>query len=160
MRDISRLLRPSLLDDLGLPAALRALVDRVAGAAGLNAELEIDEVDPVDAEVETACYRIAQEALTNAVKHSGAARLHVALHRTHDALELIIEDDGNGFDVALATARAVHAASLGMLSLQERAILVGGRTEIVSHPGGGTRVCAVVPAAGRPAGLDMAEDDL
>ena len=71
VRDLSRLLSPAMLEDLGLAEALRALVEGLAERAGLAAEADVDEVDPADPEVEMACYRIAQEALTNAVKHSG-----------------------------------------------------------------------------------------
>jgi PAS domain S-box-containing protein len=157
VRDLSRLLRPSMLDDLGLAEALRALAENLAERTGLDAEAEVDEIGPVDPEVETACYRIAQEALTNAIKHAGAARLRVALHRAGEDLELVVEDDGTGFDVADATSRAVRGSSLGVLSLQERAILAGGRTEITSQPGGGTRIRAVVPAAGRTDGHNTRE---
>ena len=153
VRDLSRLLRPSLLDDLGLAEALRALVEGLAGRAGLAAEAEVDEVGRVDPEAETACYRIAQEALTNAVKHAGAVRLRVEPRRLGDDLELVVDDDGDGFDVAAATARAARGASLGMLGLRERAALAGGRAEVTSGPGRGTRVRAVVPASGRAAGL-------
>ncbi len=149
VRDLSRLLRPSLLDDLGLAEALRALAENLAERTGLAAAADVDEIGPVDPEVETACYRIAQEALTNAIKHAGATRLHVALHRAGDELQLVVEDDGTGFDVAVATARAVRGSSLGVLSLQERAMLAGGRTEITSRPGDGTRIRAVFPAGGQ-----------
>jgi signal transduction histidine kinase/CheY-like chemotaxis protein len=159
VRDLSRLLRPSLLDDLGLPEALRALVEGLSERAGLGADVEFDEVGPVDPDVETACYRIAQEALTNSVKHAGATRLRVVLHRIGEELELIVEDDGIGFDITAATAKAVRGSSLGVLSLQERGILAGGRTEIVSRPGGGTRVRTVVPAGSRPGGRDAGEED-
>ncbi len=154
VRDLSRLLRPALLDDLGLAEALRALAENLAERTGLAAEAEVDEIGPVDPEMETACYRIAQEALTNAIKHAGATRLHVAWHRVGDELELVVEDDGTGFDVAAATARAVRGSSLGILSLQERAMLVGGRTEIAARPGGGTRVRALFPPCGRRDGHD------
>jgi signal transduction histidine kinase/CheY-like chemotaxis protein len=158
VRNLSRLLRPSLLDDLGLPEALRALVESVAERVGLSADLELDDVGPIDPDLETACYRIAQEALTNSVKHAGATRLRVVLHRIGDELELIVEDDGIGFDVTAATVQAVRGSSLGVLSLQERGILAGGRTEIISRPGGGTRVRTIVPAVGRPAGRDAGEE--
>ena len=154
VRDLSRLIRPSLLDDLGLPEALRSLVEGVSTRAGLVADLGIDEVGPGDPDLETACYRIAQEALTNAVKHSGATRLKVVLQRHGDELELIVEDNGIGFDVRAATARARRGSSLGIVSLRERALLAGGRTEVVSRPGGGTRVRALLPLQRPSAGQD------
>ncbi len=149
VRDLSRLLRPSLLDDLGLAEALRALVEGLAEKTSLAAAVDVDDVGPVDPEVETACYRITQEALTNAIKHSAATRLSVALRRNGDALELVIEDNGTGFDVAAAWSRAAHGSSLGILGLEERAMLAGGRSEIISRPGLGTRIRTVVPATGR-----------
>jgi signal transduction histidine kinase len=158
VRDLSRLLRPSLLDDLGLPEALRALVESLSERAGLGAVVEFDDIGPIDPDVETACYRIAQEALTNSVKHAGATRLRVVLHRVAEELELIVEDDGIGFDVTAATVQAVRGSTLGVLSLRERGILAGGRTEIVSRPAGGTRVRTVVPAGGRPAGPNAGDE--
>jgi PAS domain S-box-containing protein len=159
VRDLSRLLRPALLDDLGLAESLRALVEGLAERTGLEAEVEVDEVRPVNPEVEMTCYRIAQEALTNAVKHAGGTRLRVALHRVGDDLELVVEDDGTGFDVAAATTRAARGSSLGVLGLQERAMLAGGRTQIGSRPGGGTRVHTLVPAGRRQAGPDQRVED-
>ncbi len=158
VRDLSRLLHPSLLDDLGLPEALRALVEGLSARAGLGADVEVEEAGPIDPDIQRACYRIAQEALTNAVKYAGAKRLRVVLHRAGDELELTIEDDGTGFDITAARARAVRGASLGVLSMPERAMLAGGRTEIVARPGGGTRVRIALPASGRPAVLNAGEE--
>ncbi len=152
VRDLSRLLRPSILDDLGLAEASRALVTGLAERVGLDIEIAVDEIGSVDPEVQTACYRIMQEALTNAAKHAGATRVRVALDRIDGDLDLVIEDDGIGFDVEEATSRAIGGSSLGILGLQERAQLVGGRAEIRSRPGQGTRVHAVVPATGRAGG--------
>ena len=152
VRDLSRLLRPSILDDLGLADASRALVASLAERVGLDIEIAVDEIGSVDPEVQTACYRIIQEALTNAAKHAGATRVRVALGRIGGDLELDIEDDGVGFDVEAATLRAINGSSLGILGLQERAQLVGGRAEILSRPGQGARVHAVVPATGRAGG--------
>jgi PAS domain S-box-containing protein len=156
VRDLSRLLSPAPLEDLGLAEALRALLEGLAERAGLATEADIDAaIEPADREVELACYRIAQEALTNAVKHAGGTRLRLALGRSGTGLELVVEDDGAGFDVEAATARAARGSSLGMLGLRERAALAGGRLEIASWPGAGTRVRAVVPARGRgPSGPD------
>ena len=108
VRDLSRLLRPPLLDHLGLPEAVRAFVERLSERAGLDADMEIDQVGPVQHDVETACYRIAQEALTNSVKHAGATWLRVVLRHIGDDLELITEDNGIGFDVPAATAHAAQ----------------------------------------------------
>ena len=141
-----------------MPEALRSLVEGMSRRAGLGADVEIDEVGPGDPDRETACYRIAQEALTNAVKHSGATRLKVVLQRLGDELELIVEDNGIGFDVRAATARACGGSSLGIVSLRERALLAGGRTEVVSRPGVGTRVRALLPVQRQSPGLDTASE--
>jgi signal transduction histidine kinase len=146
VRDLSRLLRPAILDDLGLTVALRSLVRGLSERAGLGAKVEIDEVGPVNPDVEIACYRIVQEALNNTVKHARATKLRVALNRAADELELVVEDNGSGFDVTSATARAARGWSLGMLGMRERAVLAGGWAEISSRPGLGTRIRAVIPA--------------
>ncbi len=94
------------------------------------------------AEVETAGFRIVQQGLTNIEKHAGARTVTVELHRVGDALHLHVRDDGTGFDVPAAHARAVHGGSLGLLSMEERAALAGGGIEWTSAPGRGTDVHA------------------
>ena len=150
VRDLSLDLHPSLLDDLGLLAALRSYVTGFRRRLGVEAEFVAGEgIGRTDPDVETACYRVAQEALTNAARHSGAGRLRVELSRTAAELLLVVADDGCGFDVEAATARAVVGSSLGVLGMRERARLVGGRVRIASEPGEGSVVRAVFPL-GRP----------
>ena len=146
IRDLSRLLRPSLLDDLGLDAALHALIEELARGARMDAEVQIDpDLGRSDPESETVCYRIAQEALTNAVRHSRASRLRLVLNRTEEGLVLLVEDNGIGFDVITTKAAAIQGKSLGILGLFERASLAGGRAFIESQPGSGTRVRLLLP---------------
>jgi signal transduction histidine kinase len=146
VRSLSLDLRPSQLDDLGLQPALRWYLDRQSRNTGLEvqftAELPQERLDP---DVETACFRIAQEAMTNILRHAGAKRVRVNIHARDGELELLVEDDGKGFNVPAAQARAVSGQSLGLLGMQERAELAGGRIEMSSAPGKGTRVQARFP---------------
>jgi PAS domain S-box-containing protein len=145
-RDLSVSLRPSILDDLGLTAAVRWYVRREADRARLEADLDFEPFEPRAApEIETTCFRIVQEAVTNAIRHAKAGRLCVRLSCRDGALEVTIRDDGVGFDVGHARLRAVHGESLGLVGLQERATLVGGRIEIVSALGDGTEIRARLP---------------
>jgi len=98
-----------------------------------------------DAATEIACFRIAQEALNNVGKHSGARNVAVHLQVQHEALHLRVLDDGAGFDVATARQRAAGGASLGLLGMEERATLAGGGIEWHSVPGRSTEVHAWFP---------------
>jgi PAS domain S-box-containing protein len=142
VRDLALDLRPSVLDDLGLPAALRWYVDRFARTAHVDAHLSIAAVPHLGADVETVCFRVAQEALTNAARHAQARHVWVDLHLLPWGLELSVRDDGKGFDTAVATDHAVGGASMGLLGMQERVALIGGQFEIRSAPGTGTEVRA------------------
>ena len=145
-RDLSLSLRPSILDDLGLVAALRWYVRRETERARLEAELDLEPFESgLAPEIETTCFRIVQEAVTNAIRHAKAGRLSVRLSCQDGALEVMIRDDGLGFDVDQARHRAALGGSLGLVFLQERATLVGGRIEILSAAGDGTLIRARLP---------------
>jgi len=136
-------LRPSVLDDLGLSASLRTLAMRqLEGEVDL--ELAIDDVDSLSAHHEVALYRIAQEAITNIRKHAGATRVKVALHDEGDHIDLVIEDDGQGFEQAGSRPSSSQTA-FGLTGMRERADLVGGRLTIRSAPGQGTTLSARIP---------------
>jgi PAS domain S-box-containing protein len=146
-------LRPTALDDLGLRAALANYIQDWSRRANIQAELHtsglLDERLPSD--VETALYRIAQEALNNVVKHSRARQVEVILERRPDYVLLIVEDDGVGFESADA---AVSGHGFGLVAMQERAALIGANLEIESTPGNGTTVLVRMPvpaAAGEAA---------
>ncbi|MEN3370014.1 MAG: hypothetical protein V7609_2157 [Verrucomicrobiota bacterium] len=148
-RQISLDLRPPVLDDLGLVAALRWYVDQQAKRAGLRARFSADSrADEASAPIQTACFRLAQEAITNAIRHAGATTLTVEVRQSDSSLSLVVQDDGVGFDVAKAEARAAQGASLGLIGIKERAALAGGRTRIVSSPGKGTTVEIHLPLHG------------
>ncbi len=146
VHDISLNLRPSMLDDLGLEAALRWYTNRQAALVGLQVKFIVPPLTRrLDSRIETECFRIAQEALTNVVRHAQAKMVTVELRRTDGHLRLRIEDDGAGFDVETRRQKAVAGGSLGLLSMQERAALAGGGLEIKSAPGAGTQVEAWLP---------------
>jgi signal transduction histidine kinase len=139
-------LRPSKLDDLGLSAAIRWLLDQQARLGGL-APVFHEEYLPVrlPANVETACYRIAQEALNNVIRHARARRVwvYVALHES--MLHLSVRDDGAGFDAQEIRQKRTRTGSLGLIGMEERASLAGGELRITSRPGHGTKVHATIP---------------
>ncbi|MEW6208677.1 MAG: PAS domain S-box protein [Acidobacteriota bacterium] len=146
VRNMSLDLRPSMLDDFGLAPALRWYIKREAQRAGIEAQLKIDPPDlRTTAEIETVCFRVAQEAMTNITRHAQARRVKIELKRCDSQLQLSIEDDGRGFDVETVRKRASEGASLGILGIEERVFLAGGRVEITSSSEG-SRVCAVFPA--------------
>ncbi len=146
VRDLSLDLRPALLDDLGLGPALEWYVDRQAQRSGLRTELVIEPDDlRLPPELETTLFRLAQIALTNVVRHAQAKQVQVQISRREDQVELVVRDDGVGFDVPAALERATRGGTLGLVSLQERAQLAGGEVEIHSTPGHGTEIRARFP---------------
>jgi PAS domain S-box-containing protein len=153
VRALSVELRPPQLDDLGLLPALRAHLDSTCRQAGLKARFIADEGMPQPPEeIAIACFRIAQEALNNAVRHAGASALALELRLAKGLLVLSVRDDGRGFDAAAALAGAARGKSLGLLSMQERVALVGGQLELLSEParraGSELRVTLPLPLSG------------
>jgi signal transduction histidine kinase len=144
LQDVRRLaveLRPAALDDFGLVPAVTRLADTFREQTGMHVELEArlsDERLPPD--VETALYRIVQEALTNVVKHSGATRVSILLTERDHAVAAMVEDDGVGFEIDSA-----REDGLGLVGMRERIGLVGGRLQVESSAGAGTTVVAEVP---------------
>lgn len=152
VRQLSIELRPPLLDDLGLVPALRSYLDQQAQRAGFRAEFVADPaLGRVEPELETACFRVAQEALTNVVRHARARTVRVELHRAPEALHLLVRDDGIGFELAGAQGRAERGESLGLMGMRERVALLGGELDVRSEPGHGTEVHAFFPVAPRAA---------
>jgi two-component system sensor histidine kinase UhpB len=142
VRSLSLDLRPMQLDDLGLPAALSSLINRDAEAAGWNVHFrESIGNERMHGDVELACYRVAQEALTNIMRHARATEVRVSLRRAADRLLLQVRDNGRGFDTAAARASAEHG-HLGLLGMEERVGNVGGKLDISSWPGKGTTITA------------------
>jgi len=148
MRDLAQDLRPPLLDEQGLEPSLRWYVEREATRAGLAFRLALTHLEQrPPAAVETTCFRVAQEALTNVIRHAQAQVVEVELGPSAGMLQLVVRDDGRGFDVPAARLRAAHGGSQGLLSMQERVALAGGELEIDSAPGAGTSVRARLPLA-------------
>lgn len=143
VRALSLDLRPAVLDDLGLIPALKWYCERQAQRAGVAIELALDAIDLKAAPpLESASFRIVQEAVTNALRHAGARRVRVALRREDGHFAIEIADDGGGFDAAAARRRGLAGESSGLLGMEERAVLLGGRLVIDSTAGAGTRVRA------------------
>jgi len=144
VRDLALDLRPSVLDDLGLPPALRWYADRFARDTGLEVHVAVDAVPGLPQAVATACFRVAQEALTNVVRHAGARSVGLTLCLGSDTLDLRVKDDGTGFDVAAARRCASLGGSIGLLGMEERVSHLGGRFDVRSS-GDGTEVSARFP---------------
>lgn len=138
---LARQLRPTVLDDLGLKAALAGNVDELDRRSALEVTFTSDAstYSDLSADAQLVVYRVAQEALSNAAQHSGAESVQVDLARLHGVVELTVTDDGRGFTFDQASR------GLGMGGMRERALLVGGDLRIESRPGVGTRVRLRVP---------------
>jgi len=148
IRNLAQALRPPLLDELGVEEALRSYVEHEAKRVGLAFRLAIAPLGRrLPAAVEMTCFRVAQEALTNVIRHAQAHLVEVELSQADGTLQLVVRDDGRGFDVPAARKRAIEGGSQGLLSMQERATLVGGDLEIDSAPDRGTCVRMRLPLA-------------
>lgn len=151
VRDLSVDLRPLLLDDLGLVVALRWYLERQTRSVGIPAKFvsgSLDEYDRFSSELETACFRIVQEGVTNIVRHARASRISIRLERVVSDLVLLITDDGAGFDARLLRSGTTGIATLGLRGMEERAQAVGGTITIDSAPALGTEICARLPIKG------------
>ncbi len=146
VRDLSLQLRPTILDELGLVSALRWYVDRFAQQSQLALELDLEPFEErLPLEVEVGCFRVAQEALTNVLRHAQATRVQVELERRAGRLELRVRDDGRGFDAAAVQARAARGECAGLSGMRERVSLSGGTLALESEPGRGSLVSASFP---------------
>jgi signal transduction histidine kinase len=142
VRNLAVELRPKALDDFGLVAALDRLTSGFTEQTGIDVDLEARlEVERLPGEIETALYRIVQEALTNIVKHARAQRVSILVVRKPSSVAVVIEDDGTGF----AQAGSSDRSGLGLVGMRERVRLLDGRFEIESSPGAGTTLVAEVP---------------
>ena len=146
VRRLALALRPPMIDDLGLLPALRWAVEQSIARAGLAVQWQSDLADQrLAPEIETACFRIAQEAFTNIMRHAQAQSVTIEVRHIGEKLSLTVQDDGCGFDVAAMRARATAGISIGVLGMQERAALAGGQLQIESVPGQGTTIRANFP---------------
>lgn len=140
-RQLSRLLRPPILDDLGLEPALQWLARSIDAGGPMSVVTELEPLPTLDGELQTLLFRVAQEALNNAAKHARAQSVLLRLVARGDALQLQVIDDGIGCD----PDRALRAGGSGLSGMRERLRLYGGRLELRSAPGQGMRLSAVVP---------------
>jgi signal transduction histidine kinase len=139
VRDLALLLRPSMLDDLGLAPALNWYARETGKRTGLNVVITADEtIDSLPDEHRTCIFRLVQEAANNAVRHANARRVEVAVHREHQRVDVIVQDDGAGFDTRFTRG-------LGLLGMEERVRRLGGRLSVNSEPGRGTLIHALLP---------------
>jgi signal transduction histidine kinase len=137
-------LRPTILDDLGLAAAVRWYVREHVEPQGLAVAMTITGADErLPRHIETAVFRIVQEALTNILKHAGARHASIEVAVTRQQARVVIADDGHGFDLSAVTIR--RDGGMGLLGMRERAELLGGALRLESRDGAGTRVEAVIP---------------
>jgi len=147
IHDLCLELRPSLLDDLGLSAALRWYVDRFGQRTGIVAKVlnGFEERGRLPRDLETECFRIAQEALTNTARHAQASSVSVQLECAAEKLVLTITDNGIGFDTENLLKTASSGSTMGLRGMKERALAMNGRIIIDSTPGSGTQVRASFP---------------
>ena len=150
LRQLSMRLHPPQLAQLGLQEAVAALVSRQRATTGLDIRCRCEGPEPglLSPELETAAYRICQEALSNATRHSGAQRVEVRTKLEADRFCLSVSDDGSGFDAGVRGEAASEAGRMGLVSMEERARLAGGSLELVTAPGAGTVVIAMFPRPG------------
>ena len=144
VRRISRELRPPMLDELGFAEAVAWLTRTFAQSSGLSIELAAGPIPDLSAEQSTALYRVLQEALTNAARHSGATRIDVHVQASGEVLTLDVSDNG----VGMPAGRPESSGSLGLMGMRERIRMVGGTLEIIAPKSGGTTISARVPLVG------------
>ena len=149
VRELSLELRPSLLDDLGLATALSWYAERFSTRTGINTKVSGDLPDGIQRAVQTALFRIAQEALTNTARHSEATRARVALAEVDRHLRLTVSDNGVGFDAA-SLLNGSSGMALGLRGMQERARAINSYLHINATPGSGTEIVVEVPLSITP----------
>ena len=152
-RAMSRLLRPQILDDLGLEAAMHWLARSSLETRGLDVRLEFRAPPAaLDGERATLVFRVAQEALANAARHAGATRVDVRFDGRADRVRLEVRDDGRGCDLEAALARGSAGASAGLGGMRDRARLFDGSLQLDSAPGAGFALVLELPLADSAAG--------
>lgn len=140
-------LRPANLQKLGLNGAIEYWMQHIAAGDGLHARLEVrGDVRSLSAESEACLYRVAREAVTNAVKHARASTIVVTLEYADDAVVVLVEDDGCGFEVSPAAEASESGSTVGLRSLAERLRMAGGTLSIISRPGSGCVVRGAIPS--------------
>lgn len=144
MRKLLRDLRPPALDDLGLVAGIRSYAENHLDAAGVRLDFQADLGQHLPQHVETAVFRLVQEAVNNIVKHAGARSARIQLGANNGMVTIVVEDDGRGFDVVFP-GPTPSGSSLGLVSMRERVALLGGKLSVNSVVGAGTRLVMEIP---------------
>jgi signal transduction histidine kinase len=151
LRQFSRDLRPTTLEDLGLVAGLQYLVNEASQKDTVHISLTVQgTIEDLPADMEVAIYRIVQEALTNIRKHARASQADVHAQFSPNQVVITIQDNGQGFDVPDDTTELIKVGNLGLMGLKERAQLLGGQVTISSQPNQGTTITVVLPRHFRP----------
>lgn len=140
VRSISRLMRPSILDDLGFDAAVGWLIRQFNLEATHRIQVDTDSTDTLPPQYQTVCFRVLQEAMTNIVKHAGATSIKISLVCQQNSWLLTIEDNGAGFELSKKGHEGV-----GLSSIHDRVAAYGGRAIVESSAGGGTKISAWLP---------------
>ncbi len=144
VRDMAMGLRPSVLDDLGLPSALKWQAREFGRRSGIPVDLQIEgSLEKLPEGHRTCVYRVVQEALTNCARHAKAKNVRITCHGSEDLVSVTVQDDGVGFEPQAATGRGV-----GLLGVEERVRELGGKVSIFSQPQKGTLLRAEIPSAG------------
>jgi two-component system sensor histidine kinase UhpB len=155
VRSLALELRPTMLETGGLESALRWLAEQHQQRTGIVTEV-VGHVTEVSGDLAIACFRVVQEALTNVVRHARARHVWIELSQREGLVELVVRDDGVGFDVTRTLERAASGGNLGLLGMRERVEILGGNLEIDSREGEGTRICIALPLT--EAGSAMTRD--
>jgi signal transduction histidine kinase len=146
VRSLALELRPTMLDTLGLEATLRWLAEQHQQRTGREVQVVGHLTGPpLSPDLSIACFRVVQEALTNVVRHAAARHVWIELSQSENVLELVVRDDGVGFDVAAAQEKAARRGRLGLLGMAERVQILGGTLHVESQPGRGARIRAAFP---------------
>ncbi|MDA1035503.1 MAG: sensor histidine kinase [Chloroflexi bacterium] len=146
LRELGSRLRPSILDDLGLPASIDWLLEHNMRGTDIRGTLNLEGLDEdqrLEADVELTLFRVTQEAINNAVKHSKASEIRISIERDEEQITLTIKDDGVG--IGGSKSDPISSSRLGMVGMRERLLQVGGNLEVVSRPDRGVLIQATVP---------------
>jgi PAS domain S-box-containing protein len=149
VRSLALELRPTMLETGGLESALRWLAQQHQQRTGIVTEV-VGHVTDVSGDLAIACFRVVQEALTNVVRHARAQHVWIELNQHEGSVELVVRDDGAGFDVTRTIERAASGGNLGLLGMRERVEILGGSLEIDSQSGEGTRIRILLPLSEPP----------
>ena len=145
-RRMAHNLRPGLVEELGLTKAVQATLQKAAQASGISMVVDLAEVDGLlPPEFEVNLYRITQESLNNVLKHASASQAKITLSKESTRIRLVVEDNGRGFELGLLESTPPDQRGFGLHQIAERAKMMGGRVEIHSRPGQGTRLTVEVP---------------